>query len=195
MDVKILEEHGHSIAGLGLGLSYGKTSDMTYCEFIGSELESSVEKTMSKLAHKQGGHNKFMESIMVWIDVTAPLYWWKQADTYRISSKQSESTMHTIHKKPLTITHFEEPESPVGRYYLEQAVDNINKLIEYRLTEDIIRLLPDSFLQRRIWCMSYKTLQNIYAQRKTHKLAEWRMFCEAIIQQIQHPEYIENERA
>lgn len=198
MKVSIIQEAGYEAALLGLGLSYGKTSNISFEKmkyehaekaFHGNEscsIISGLYKVATKLAHKQGGHNKFLESIMVWVDVTAPLYWWKQADTYRTSTKQSESTMHTIMKRKLGVDDFE------GYIVINMndTVENINKLISKKDFDAVNALLPQSFLQRRIWCMSYKTLQNIFIQRNSHKLKEWHYFCDEVIKQSQHPEFL-----
>ena len=79
MKVEILKEAGYDEALLGLSLSYGTTIER-------------AEEVAKKIASKNGGHNKFLESIIMWIDVTAPRYWWSQMDTYRMMTKQSQST-------------------------------------------------------------------------------------------------------
>ena len=218
MKVEIIQEAGYEAALLGMGLSYGKTSGEYYediCEgrfyhyekirlseeFISPieehvSLFESLEAKAKTLAHKQGGHNKFTEAIMVWIDVTAPLYWWKQADTYRMSTKQSASTMHTIMKRELTLDDFEIPEDlsyteDVGS--LSNFIMRINEYLKCENFNAVNALLPQSFLQRRIWCMSYKTLQNIISQRRTHKLSEWKLFCAEILKQAEHPEFLINK--
>ena len=113
MKVEFIGEAGHVAAFLGMGLSYGLTSDKTIDD-IECDGVRKAENTLNKLsasAHKlaglDGGHNKFLESIVVWIDITAPRYFWSQFDTYRVgTSKQSESTMHTIMKRHLTKDDF-----------------------------------------------------------------------------------------
>jgi hypothetical protein len=170
IDVQVLNESGFNEAIVGITLSHG----------------ASVERALEiapKLALKDGGHNKFLESIMVWLDVRAPRYWWIQADTYRMSTKQSESTMHTILKRPLNNSDFSLPLSQPHLKYL-------NDLIELKQFEELKALLPEGFLQRRIWCLSYKTIRNIVAQRNSHKLIEWRDFCDAMVDQLGHPEFI-----
>lgn len=170
MDVFIAEEAGYQQALYGLSLSYHAKQDRW-------------EELAAKLAHKQGGHNKFLESIMVWILVRAPRYWWSQADTYRMSTKQSESTMHTILRRDLMPEDFEGGISP-------SMLVNLNSSIYMKDLETLKRNLPESFIQKRMWVMSYKTLQNIYNQRNKHKLVEWRFFCEEVLKQLNHPELI-----
>lgn len=169
-------EAGYQPALFGMALSHSLDSE------YGDTTEAQVSRA-SKLAHQQGGHNKFLESIMVWIEVTAPRYWWQQADTYRISTKQSESTMHTITKKELSQENFEH-EVP------QLVLDILNGLIQEKKWEEAKHILPESFLQRRMWLVSYKTLQNIIYQRGTHKLPEWRSFIGQVLEQIEHPEYL-----
>lgn len=191
MKVEIIQEAGYEAALLGLGLSFGKTSEIDVFDFIIEEtIINEMDERAKKLAHKQEGHNKFTETMMVWIDVKAPLYWWKQADTYRMSTKQSESTMHTVMKNILTLANFSEVKYPE---YFERHIKYINTLIEDKEFDEVIKNLPDSFLQRLIWCMSYKTLQNIISQRKNHKLKEWKTFCDEVLRQAQHPEFLKRE--
>jgi len=170
MKISVLRESGYDEALLGISLSYN------------APIESMPQRAL-KLAHLGGGHSKFLESIMVWIDITASRKWWSQFDTYRMVTKQSESTMHTILKQPLTQEDFN---SPIPEGWLE----HLNQLIGDRKLEELKDLLPEGFLQRRIVCTSYKTLQNIHAQRHTHKLTEWHTFCEKIIHGVGHPEFI-----
>jgi hypothetical protein len=135
-----------------------------------------VEKMLSvapRLAHKGNGHNKFLESICVWQTVTAARDWWSQYDTYRMGmTKQSESTMHTITKRELTQTDFA---INIKGEYLEY----LNLLIiDKAPLWKIKKALPESFLQTRMICTNYMTLQTIHRQRFNHKLGEWHVYCE-----------------
>lgn len=161
MEVEVLEIAGVLPALLGLGLSYGKINHI--------EVADQMIPVARKLAGKNYGHDKFLESIMLWLDVRAPRYWWSQADTYRISSKQSESTMHTL-KKGVSAEDFE---VYIGREFLY----DLNKLLKDGDFDEAKAMLPEGFLQRRIWCMSLKTYINIRQQRLGHKLPHWRLFC------------------
>ena len=125
-----------------------------------------------------------MVTISLWIDIIAPMYWWKQFDTYRVGvSKQSESTMHTVLITKLKDEHFE---GGLEALYLKY----LNMLRERGDFETLIRSLPQSFIQRRIVHMNYKSLRNMYFQRKNHKLPEWRKFLDCMLAQIDYPEYI-----
>ncbi len=168
MEIKVIGEYGYEQALLGLSLSYNaKTSP----------------RVADVLAHKQGGPNKFLESMIVWLDIKAPLYWWKQFDTYRLCTKQSESTMHTILKQPLRPSSFEYP-------IPENLLDELNNAIKRRSFNQVINLLPSGFLQRRVVCVSYKTLQNVVYQRQDHKMHEWFEFIEALQGHLSYPHFV-----
>jgi len=109
MRVHVINECGFNPALLGLGLSHGVTSGADYFQFLDNQKEYKRMETVAGRLHKlDGGHNKFLESIQVWIDVIAPRYWWQQMDTYRIGvTKQSESTMHTLIKHEISEEMFE----------------------------------------------------------------------------------------
>lgn len=170
MKVKILKEAGREEALLGLSLSYNTDVDR-------------MPRVANHLSHKDGGHNKFLESICVWLDITAPRYWWQQFDTYRVGiTKQSESTMHTLLKNPITQDMF-------CREIPLEVIKYLEKLREEKKFEVLKATLPESFLQRRIVATNYKALRHIYKQRITHKLPEWGQFC-TTLEDLAHPEYI-----
>ena len=168
MKIKILNESGHSEALLGVSLSYNKTPS---------------PEAIITLSHKDGGHNKFLESIVLWLDITAPRYWWQQFDTYRISvTKQSESTMHTLKGHTFTPEDFE----------TWIPLELIAILNQYKDQPELKGMLPESFLQRRIVCTNYKTLRNIFKQRRTHRLIEWNIFIESVYNAVRVNEYLED---
>ena len=171
MKVQVLREEGHYEALLGLSLSYN-------ADFM------NMFKRATILSNKDGGHNKFLESIVVWIDISAPRYFWQQFDTYRVGmTKQSESTMHTIMKEPLTQDNFEGGCNP-------DILRILNDRIADKNFEWVKRHLQESFIQRRIVCTNYKCIRNMYNQRRHHKLQEWKEFCNSIVLQLDHPGYI-----
>lgn len=171
MKVKVLGEAGYEFALLGLSLSRHTPIE-------------EMPDVANKLADKDGGHNKFLESICVWIDVTAPRYWWQQFDTYRIGiTKQSESTMYTIVKRPLTQDDFE-------GYLPQFTLDRMNELIKNKDWQQAKRELPESFLQRRIVRTCYKELRHMRQQRKAHKLPEWHLFLDVLDEQLAIPEFL-----
>ncbi len=178
MRQKLLRYSGYEEALLGAMLSFGKTS---FDNFNASKED--MDRIADNLAGKDGGHNKFLEQIQYWLLIQAPLFWWKQFDTYRVGvSKSSESTMHKSWKDGLTHDMFETP-------VFQNALNNINELIaEYNrddtsanrknyLQECIVGNLPDGYLQTRMVNVNAKCLRNIYVQRKCHKLSQWREFC------------------
>lgn len=155
----------------GLGLSFGLTSHMECsAAFRKSPAYHALTERSKKLAHMQGGHNKFLETIGITLDITAARYWWSQFDTYRVgTTKQSESTMHTITKEPFTEENFE--------WTLKaEMIDILNDIRKAGDFEKLKAHLPESYLQRRIVSTNLRVLQNIYNQRKNHRLTEWHVF-------------------
>ena len=182
MQVTIFNECGYEESALGFSLSYNSTIER-------------AKELLPQYAFKKPGENKFLESIQVWLDITAPRFWWQEFDTYRVGiTKQSESTMHTLTRKEVTQADFE-MEIP---WYI---VENLNYLLNrYRQDgkeeEMFVRVktnLPEGFLQRRIVNTNYKCLQNIYNQRKDHRLPQWKYFCEELLEKLDHPEFIRKE--
>lgn len=139
---------------------------------------------MEKLAKAGSSHSKYRRMIVVYADITAPLYWWKEYDTYKVGTvANSCSTMHTIHKKEFTIDDFSHEyfdESIISflvntlNYYRHQFNETKDKKHWYQL----IQLLPTSYNQKRTVMLNYEVLANMYRDRKNHKLDEWRKFCE-----------------
>lgn len=112
MDVDVIGEAGYYEAMFGMGLSFGLTSGMSFKEFSDStsiedqEKRKRMSRVLEANAPKDGGHNKFLESIQLWLDISAPRYWWSEFDTYRVgTSKQSASTMHTLVKEMQRLEH------------------------------------------------------------------------------------------
>lgn len=171
MKVHVIEQAGIKSAMRGL-----KTSHKKYeCSF-----EYMLELA-EKLASKDKGHNKFQRQIQVWVEIQAPLYWWKHMDTYTVGCvKQSESTMHTIMKRELTQDDFELP-------IYEATLRELNLDISMGHFELVINNLPDGFLQRRVVNLNYATIRNIILQRKKHKIVEWKLFIEQMLLQIEYP--------
>lgn len=183
----VLQERGYAEAMLGISLSY--TSNPIRSQEIAPNL-----------AHKGGGHSKFLESIELWIDIVAPRYIWQEFSTYRHSSVQSESTMHTIMKKELTQNDFEQEIPTQFLSYLNLLITTYKSSEYYNIPKndlflEIKNCLPEGFLQRRIVHINYTTLKNIYNQRKNHKLKWWSEFLECVLAQIEHPEFIVKEIA
>lgn len=153
---------------------------------------------MKRLVKAGTDHSKFMRMINITIDVTAPLYWWKEADTYKVGTvRNSCSTMHTITDKKFTLDDFSHEHLTSGtKMCFERIIENLNYARQiYLETKDklwwrqIIQLLPSSYNQRATLQLNYAVLRNIYHSRKTHKLDEWRDFC-AWIETLPYSELI-----
>ena len=126
---------------------------------------------------------------MVSIDITAPMYWWKEYDTYKVATvANSTSTMHKIHSKPFELDDFSHDHlGENGLNILKNLIDELEKIrLSYVEAKDkalwyeLIQLLPSSYNQMRTCTLNYETLVNIYRSRKNHKLDEWRSFCDWI---------------
>ncbi|MBR2699431.1 MAG: hypothetical protein IKE76_12655 [Clostridia bacterium] len=189
MEIRLMRAEGLSEALFGIGLSYGITSDYVCWDAVPFDKVERLKKTASVLCRKGGGEDKFLRQIMFWWDVTAPRYWWAEADTYKVATTaQSESTMHTIMKRPLEERDFE--------YSVPGSVRNsLNRMyLEYSETKDervffeLKNVLPEGFLQRRIWTLNLANMKNIYRQRKNHRLPQWRQVCEAFVEAT--PEFL-----
>ena len=143
---------------------------------------------MMRLRNAGTDHRKFMRMITVYLDITAPLYWWKEFDTYKVGTvANSCSTMHKIHAKEFTLEDFscEKLYDPLGD--LRPIIDCLNVYRErYLETNDkndwwqMIQLLPTSYNQKRTVMLNYEVLANIYKSRKNHRLDEWHTLCDWI---------------
>ena len=183
MELIIYEEKGLEEALQGMVFSFQKECPVAsaIANFRDYDKNLNIAK---KLCKKDGGHNKFLEQIQVWMVVRASMDWWKQMDTYRVGvSKLSKSTMHTIMKKPIKQEDFHDLVDP-----------EILSIVErYRKNGDFLAVsknLPAGFLQTRMVNTNYKTLRNIIMQRKGHKLPDWELFTEEVLKQIENPELL-----
>lgn len=148
-------------------------------------------------------NSKYLRMLHVQMSVTAPLYWWKEMDTYKIGTvRNSSSTMHKLASTPITMDCFEmydfaesvmiednsEDRNDVNMnclwdnliYCLEQLRETYNETKDKRYWKELIRLLPESWLQTSVLDLNYETLRNIYCWRNNHKLTEWHTFCDWI---------------
>lgn len=142
-----------------------------------------------RLAKAGSDHRKYLRMIFVSVDITAPLYWWKEYDTYKIATvANSTSTMHKIHSKPFSMDDFSVDHlTPLSYTFMETIIEKLEELrLEYMETKskeiwyDMIQLLPSSYNQMRTCTFNYETLINIYHARKAHKLQEWHTLCDWI---------------
>lgn len=167
------------------------------------ELGENDLSLMKKLANAGTDHRKFMRMITVYLDITGPLYWWKEFDTYKVGTvANSCSTMHKIHAKEFTLEdfsceHLSDETVTVtwnDQNYLDSFTDCLYDVIgilnaardKYLETKDkkywwqMIQLLPSSYNQRRTVMLNYEVLANIYNGRRNHRLDEWHAFCDWI---------------
>lgn len=154
---------------------------------------------MMRLANGGPVHAKYRRMIVVYVDITAPLYWWKEFDTYKIGTvANSCSTMHKIHENEFVPTDFScerlgEHSWPVFKATIDELNYNREKFIETKekqYWEQMIQLLPSSYNQRRTIMLNFEVLTNIYHSRKNHKLQEWHDMCDWIENELPYSEII-----
>ncbi|MBQ8402776.1 MAG: hypothetical protein IJX14_12705 [Clostridia bacterium] len=165
--------------------SWGKSD--SYTDENGNYIIGEADmKLASTLIHSGSDDRKFMRQIFVSVDITAPLYWWKEYDTYKVATvANSTSTMHKIHAKPFCREDFScERMTPAVLACLDQVIAVLEErrqvfteTKERAAWDDMIQLLPTSFNQMRTCSLNYETLINIYYARRNHKLPEWHELC------------------
>ena len=209
----------HTIRGMRNPMNSWDRSDSGFCDIIGDNFGDIIKPEnyrvgpndhdlMQRLASGGSDDRKFMRMITVYLDVTAPLYWWKEFDTYKVGTvANSCSTMHKIHAKEFTMKdfsceHLTEPAISI----LKNTIEALNQARDLYLGYDgfkhqwgdwekkhywwqMIQLLPSSYNQKRTVMLNYEVLKNIYHARKNHKLDEWHYFCDWI-ESLQYSELI-----
>lgn len=182
----------------------GKTDLCIGCPDLRADCYVVGEKDLTllaKLCNAGPDHRKFMRQILVSMDIAAPLYWWKEFDTYKVGTvANSCSTMHKIHVNEFTIDDFSHDK--MSGNALSALMDIINVLNNLRAlylsTKEkqywysIIQLLPSSYNQLRTVTLNYEVLRNMYHSRKNHKLCEWHILCD-IIKGMPHAKLIVGE--
>lgn len=171
-------------------------TDNDLCEF--ASIGPNDLKLAQTLIKAGSEHRKFMRQIFVSMDITAPLYWWKEMDQYKVgTTTDSCSTMHKITSEPITLQSFETDDynyrlftdslNDIDSSFVKPLITHLEKLRKLYLEtgvqdywKELIRWLPEGWLQTRTWTGSYETIRSIYHQRKTHKLKEWHQVCNAI---------------
>ena len=179
----------HAIRGMRNPLNSWERSDTV---FDGDKMclgENDIN-LMTRLIRGGAPHRKFLRQIFVSVDITAPLYWWKEFDTYKVgTTANSCSTMHKIHAKEFELEDFStEHLSPLSLSALRNLIDVMNLEREHYIAckdkdcwWQMIQLLPTSYNQKRTVTMTYENLLNMLEYRRGHKLDEWRMFCDWIL--------------
>lgn len=202
----------HAIRGMRNPLNSWEKSDSVFTQHELEDWPHNTVKTfdalgtndldlMMNLRNAGTDHRKFMRMITVYVDITAPLYWWKEFDTYKVGTvANSCSTMHKIHEKEFYEEDFsfERLESGYEEYKgddamhtaycsMQNTISALNRLrYMYNITKNkkywdaMIQLLPTSYNQKRTVMLNYEVLANIYKSRKNHKLDEWKDFCKWI---------------
>ena len=202
----------HAIRGMRNPKNSWDKSDSGFCDTIGDKYGNIIKPEnyrvgpndydlMKRLRNAGTDHRKFMRMITVYVDITAPLYWWKEFDTYKVGTvANSCSTMHKIHEKEFYEEDFsfERLESGYEEYKgddamntaycsMQNVISALNRLrYMYNITKNkkywdaMIQLLPSSYNQKRTVMLNYEVLANIYKSRRNHKLDEWHIFCDWI---------------
>lgn len=186
--------------------SWDKSDSYAWHEYMGNgnehfRLGDNDHSLMQRLSNAGTEHRKYMRMMPVYVRITAPLYWWKEFDTYKIGTvTNSCSTMHKIQDKEFTLDDFStEHFRWISERCLKDTIDVLNGYRnDYIRTKDkdywwqMIQLLPSSYNQTRNVMLNYEVLANIYRQRKNHKLDEWREVCEWI-KELPYSELITGE--
>ena len=187
----------NAILGARNPMNSWNKSDSVFNGFNGKIENTVIGKNdlalMQKLIKAGSEHRKFLRQIFVAVDITAPLYFFKELDTYKVGTvANSTSTMHKLASTPITLGCFEMGDfTPlIDNFkidlswrtvvsYLEQLRQKYNATKDKRYWKELIRLLPESWLQKRTITMNYENILNMYRQRKNHKLTEWsKSFCD-----------------
>ena len=185
-----------AIMGMRNPMNSWAKSDSAFFSDFSCKIGQNDLALMKALIKSGTEHRKFLRMLHVQMDIEAPLYWWKEFDTYKVGTvANSCSTMHKIHSKEFTVDdfsheHIEEldgDEYNMSYDWLLRTVDTLNYYrTKYLDTKDkkywwqMIQLLPSSYNQLRTVDLNYEVLLNQYFQRKDHKLDEWRIYCEQI---------------
>lgn len=199
MKIQLIEVSGLKGALLGMRLpmclslveAEEKSDSSMSLKVIGSE-DMRICKALIK-GDTSAGHgqpnSKFLRMIHAQLCVTAPLYWWKEFDTYKVGTvSNSTSTMHRLASSPITLECFETDDAdpyaqPMWEFFVNQCEALRKQYLETKdksYWKELVKLLPSSWLQTRIVDLDYQTLGNIYHWRKNHKLTEWHKFCDFV---------------
>ena len=183
------EQMSFIIQGLRNPMNSWDKSDSKYNDLDEYKMGNNDKDLMKRLAMAGTDHRKFMRMMPVYVRITAPFYWWKEFDTYKVGTvANSCSTMHKIAAKEFTVDDFStEHLISDSNAMMKTTCDLLNQYREkYLKTKDkkywwqMIQLLPSSYNQTRNVMLNYEVLANIYKSRKDHKLDEWRDFCKWI---------------
>lgn len=189
LDAKILDVQGFEQAIKGMRNSRNSWSRM---DSIDNVVGSNDLKLMNRLFKAGTEHRKYARMITVWIDINAPLYWWKEFDQYKIGTvSNSCSTMYTLMNKLFELKDFSFDKLYAYGFYPQRVIEDLNELRERCLKEtdsklkkdlwySIVQLLPESYNQRRTIMLNYEVVARIIQQRKGHKLDEWKQLIDVL---------------
>lgn len=179
----------HAVRGMRNPMNSWDKSD-TFVDYDLVLLGNKDKELMKRLVHAGPSHRKFLRQVFVSVDITAPLYWWKEFDTYKVGTvANSCSTMHKIHDKEFTLDDFsvEHLNDDVLNKPFKDIISCLNFFRQLYIQDhdkdnwwQMIQLLPSSYNQKRTVTMNYENLLNIYETRRNHKLDEWKDFCKWI---------------
>lgn len=160
--------------------------DPAYFGYLSQYIGANDLALAQKLIKAGSDHRKFLRQIFVSVDITAPLYWWKEFDTYKVGTvANSCSTMHKIHSKPIELSDFSIDDFYLGNdlnlsdMFINVVADCEELRQKYLATNNkkywkaLIQLLPESYMQRRTITLNYENIRNMYGSRNNHKLTEW----------------------
>ncbi len=191
----------HAVRGMRNPMNSWDKSD-TFVDYDLVLLGNKDKELMKRLVHAGPSHRKFLRQIFVSVDITAPLYWWKEFDTYKVgTTANSCSTMHKIHDKEFTLDDFsvEHLNDDVLNKPFKDIISCLNFFRQLYIQDhdkdnwwQMIQLLPSSYNQKRTVTMNYENLLNIYETRRNHKLDEWKDFCKWI-ERLPNAELITSE--
>jgi len=210
MDFQTLDVQGFDSALRGMRnplKSYDKADSEWVLDYGGEHFHiGSNDYKLAKGLWKGGTeHRKWMRQVIVWVEITAPRYWWSEFDTYKIgTSANSESTMHTILKEDFNLSEFEWPNFDNGDWDIMAAFNDyvdVIKIVRDRANEAygekkeyyqqmLKAMLPESFLQKRTICLNYEVLATMYHQRKNHRLPQWSRDFVSWIKTLPYNEFI-----
>jgi len=181
----ILKEEGYELALRGLAYSFRDQAD-PLDDWWTPEKFRKMKKVGAALCPRGSEERKWIRQIVLWLDIVAPRYWWSEFDTYKIGTvAQSESTMHKLAKRRPCAEDFaaSTPAIVIEQFAVQWGIHKGNVQV-------LKACLPEGYLQRRLVTLNYEVLGNIIHQRKAHRLPEWRVFIDALLAQLEHPELL-----
>lgn len=188
-NIKVMNLEG-AMRGARNPLNSWNRSDSSYDENDNYILGENDLSLAVRLCRAGSDHRKFIRQILVCVDITAPIYWWKEFDTYKVGTvANSTSTMHKIHSKKFELSdfscdHMSKTALEAFTAYMEFMEIKREHFVQTKDKSDwydIIQMLPSSYNQKRTVTMNYENLLNMYYARKSHKLVEWHTYCDWIL--------------